>query len=129
MENYHGELESSSVNPQQNQQQPPLSTANSTAPVELTTAADFDAAKARFPYVVILVYATWCGPCNAFKPQYAKYAVDNTSKAKFFQTNNDLRLVNGISAIPTLVVFKNGRLIETIVGADLKRLAEVLPPL
>jgi thioredoxin 1 len=121
MENYHGEMESSDS-------QPNLSTSDATAPMELKTMEQKRELILKRPYVVSLVYASWCGPCQQFKPQFANYARDNVSKAYFAQENIDLRLSDGVRSIPTMVVYKNGNVIERIVGPDLKRLDEILPP-
>lgn len=123
MENYHGELDRS------NESSSTISTTNATAPLELQTAEQKNELVSKKPYVVCLVYATWCGPCTAFKPTFAKFAQDNASKAYFAQENIDLRLSDGVRSIPTMVVYKNGRVIEQIVGPDLNRLQEILPPL
>lgn len=123
MENYHGELDTKEENN--------LSTAthNSTAPEEIKELARKEELLNKYPYVVCLVYATWCGPCKAFKPVYAQYAADNVSKAYFIQENADLKLTEGIRGIPTVVVYKNKKILERIVGGDTKRLDEILPPL
>jgi thioredoxin 1 len=124
MENYHGDLEATSVSGDS-----PLSTTNSTAPKEIANGQQKADLLKSYPIVVVLVYATWCGPCTAFKPQYAAYAMNNASKAYFCQENADLRLSPGVRGIPTMVVYKGGNPIERITGADLARLEEILPPL
>lgn len=123
MDNYHGELD--------NKEDNNISTAthNSTAPEEIKDLARKQEILSKYPYVVCLVYATWCGPCTAFKPIFAKYASDNVSKAFFCQENAELRLTEGIRGIPTVVVYKNRNIIERVVGGDTKRLDEILPPL
>lgn len=123
MENYHGEMESTSVSGSN----VPIS--NATAPKEILNAQQKAEILRSYPLVVVLVYATWCGPCTAFKPQYADYAKDNASKAYFCQENVELRLSDGVRGIPTMLVYKGDRIVERIVGGDLDRLKEILPPL
>lgn len=123
MENYHGEMESSSISGNN----VPISDA--TAPKEILTAQQKAEILRSYPIVVVLVYATWCGPCTAFKPQYAAYAKDNASKAYFCQENVELRLSDGVRGIPTMLVYKGERIVERIVGGDLDSLKDILPPL
>jgi len=129
MENYHGELESSSVSGGNSSGSNHTPGSNALAPKEITNAQQKTDILRSYPLVVVLVYATWCGPCTAFKPQYAAYAMDNASKAFFCQENVELRLSDGVRGIPTMVVYKGERIVERIVGADLERLKEILPPL
>ena len=130
MENYHGELESTNVNPMSNSNTP-AAAGGAKAPLELTNAQQKREVLSKYPMVVVLVYASWCGPCQSFKPAYATYARDNVSKAYFAQENLDLRLSTqeGVRGVPTMCVYKSGRLVKQIVGGDLNALAEFLPPL
>lgn len=131
MENYHGELESTNVNPMANAPAAGPAAGKATAPLELTTAQQKREVLSKYPMVVVLVYASWCGPCQSFKPAYAAYAADNVSKAYFAQENLDLKLSTqeGVRGVPTMCIYKSGRLVKQIVGGDLSALAEFLPPL
>jgi thiol-disulfide isomerase/thioredoxin len=106
-------------------------TSKSTDPLELVNAQQKREILSKYPMVVVLVYASWCGPCQSFKPEYASFARQNVSKAFFAKENLELRLSTneGVRGVPTLLVYKSGRLIKQIVGGDLGALNEVLPPI
>lgn len=81
--------------------------------------------------VLVDFWAVWCGPCKMLSP-----AVDSVSEqingADFYKVNvdeePDLAREYGIMSIPTLIVFKNGEIVEQSVGvipeADIKALVE-----
>lgn len=81
--------------------------------------------------VLVDFWAVWCGPCKMLSP-----AVDSVSEqvsgADFYKVNVDeepeLAREYGIMSIPTLIVFKNGEIVEQSVGvipeADIKALVE-----
>jgi thioredoxin 1 len=89
-------------------------------PVDLT-----DATFTRFvkdnAMAVIDVWAPWCGPCRFVSPVVEDIARDYVGKIAFGKLNVDQnRMVAtqyGIMGIPTLLVFKNGKLVDRIVGA------------
>jgi thioredoxin 1 len=89
-------------------------------PVDLT-----DATFTRFvkdnALVVVDVWAPWCGPCRFVSPVVEDIAKDYVGKIAFGKLNVDQnRMVAtqyGIMGIPTLLVFKNGKLVDRIVGA------------
>lgn len=66
-------------------------------------------------------YADWCGPCQALKPVMEKLSEELKGKVAFGKVNIDQNRVNagkyGIMSIPTLVIFKNGKLVDRLVGA------------
>lgn len=81
--------------------------------------------------VLVDFWAVWCGPCKMLSP-----AVDSVSEqvsgADFYKVNvdeePDLAREYGIMSIPTLIVFKNGEIVEQSVGvipeSDIKALVE-----
>ena len=89
-------------------------------PVKLSD-ADFDAFVAKYPIVVVDCWAPWCGPCRMVAPVVDALAKEWTGKVVFGKLNTDENAdIPGkyrISAIPTILVFKGGKLAETIVGA------------
>jgi len=78
--------------------------------------------------IVVDFYATWCGPCRQLAPILDSVAGSFTGKVKFFKVNVDespgLAQNYLIQAMPTLIFFKNGKLVDHVTGllpaADLK---------
>lgn len=71
--------------------------------------------------VLVDFWAAWCGPCRAIAPVIDELAEEYAGKVKICKMNVDENPVTpgkyGIRAIPTLIIFKNGQAVETIVGA------------
>lgn len=74
--------------------------------------------------VLIDFYADWCGPCRKQLPIMDDMAKDYTGKAKIAKMNVDESRTKavefGISSIPALLVFKNGEVVERLVGLHSK---------
>ncbi len=66
-------------------------------------------------------WATWCGPCRMIAPVMTELANFYEDKAKICKVNTDenqeLCAKYGIRSIPTILIFKDGKLVETMVGA------------
>lgn len=71
--------------------------------------------------VVVDVWAPWCGPCRFVAPVIEDLARDYAGKIAFGKVNVDqnrrVATQFSVSSIPTLLVFKNGQLVDRIVGA------------
>lgn len=71
--------------------------------------------------VVVDCWAEWCGPCKMIAPIIDKLAEEYSSKVMFAKLNVDENPQTaskyGIMSIPTLLVFKSSKLVDTIVGA------------
>lgn len=74
--------------------------------------------------VLIDFWAEWCGPCLAIAPLLEELAQELEGKLSIAKINvdenNDLAAQYGIRSIPTLMLFKNGQHVDTIIGAASK---------
>ena len=70
---------------------------------------------------VVVCWAPWCGPCRMVSPIVDELARDYADKIAFGKLNVDdnpgVATEYGIMSIPTLLVFKNGALVDRIIGA------------
>lgn len=74
--------------------------------------------------VLVDFFATWCGPCKMIAPLLSKIAEEYDGKVKIGKVNVDeqseLAMKYQIASIPTLVLFKNGKAIKSLVGLHSK---------
>jgi len=70
-------------------------------------------------------WAPWCGPCKHLAPVIEELANEFSGKIKVVKVNTDdsqeVATRHNIRSIPTVALFKNGQVVETIVGALPKR--------
>ncbi len=78
--------------------------------------------------VLVDFWATWCGPCKMLAPTVAQIAEEQEGLIKVGKVDIDeqpqLAAQFGISSIPTLMVFKNGKVTATAVGVRSKGMIE-----
>lgn len=74
--------------------------------------------------VLVDFWAEWCGPCKALAPTLEDVAKDFDGKVKIVKLNVDespeMSAQFGVMSIPTLILFKNGNIEATKVGAMTK---------
>ena len=86
------------------------------------TVANFEEEVLNSPLPVLVdFYADWCNPCKMMAPTVAKLAEAYEGKVKVGKINVDeqpeLASKFGIMSIPTLVVMKNGKIVQQVSGA------------
>ena len=87
------------------------------------TSSNFDEAKSGVALVDF--WAPWCGPCRMLAPIIDELANEFDGKAKICKVNTDeegdLAAQYGVRSIPTLIFFKNGEIVDQLVGAQSKQ--------
>jgi len=90
--------------------------------VELTS-ENFDATVAE-GVTMVDFWAPWCGPCRMIAPVIEELAEDFDGKATIAKVNTDeqqeLAVKYGIRSIPAILFFKNGEVVDQMVGAASK---------
>ena len=85
------------------------------------TDADIEDAINKYETIVVDCWAPWCGPCRMVAPVIEELAKEMQGKVVFGKLNVDENPLTStkhqIMSIPTLLVFKNGNLVERLVGA------------
>ena len=84
--------------------------------------SNFSSVVQEHALVVVDFWAPWCGPCRNLTPALEAIASKYAGKAVIAKMNIDENLnvprQHGIMSIPTLLFFKNGKLVDKVVGAN-----------
>ncbi|CAK4031036.1 Thioredoxin 1 [Lecanosticta acicola] len=92
--------------------------------IPITSAQHFKSTVASSTYTVVDFYADWCGPCKQISPIFEQLAAQETKPGRitFCKVNVDARQdvasIYAIQAMPTFLVLKGSKVVETIRGAN-----------
>jgi len=85
------------------------------------TSENFAQLKSGEQPLVVDFWATWCGPCRMLAPVVAELAEEYEGKITVgkcdVEENDELAMEFGIRNIPTILFFKNGEVVDKLVGA------------
>lgn len=88
------------------------------------TTENFESLKSGDKPLVVDFWATWCGPCRMIAPIIAELAEQYDGKIVVgkcdVEENDDIAMEFGIRNIPTILFFKNGEVVDKMVGAAAK---------
>ncbi|NES98377.1 MAG: thioredoxin family protein [Desertifilum sp. SIO1I2] len=83
--------------------------------------AEFNTLLEKESLLVVDCTASWCGPCRLVAPLIDRLAEDYRDRAKVFKldldANKSVAKRFGIRSIPAVMIFKQGELAETVIGA------------
>ena len=84
-----------------------------------------DVLQARGQPVLVDCWAAWCGPCRAIAPVMDQLAAESQGQYRITKLNVDENVQTAsryqIASIPTMLIFKDGQLIDRIIGAHPKQ--------
>jgi thioredoxin 1 len=78
------------------------------------------------PFLVVDLWAPWCGPCRMVAPVIEELSAEFAGKIGFAKVNTDenprIAMNYGITAIPTILLFARGKLVDRVIGAYPKQI-------
>ncbi|MFB4306007.1 thioredoxin [Actinomadura sp. GTD37] len=104
-----------------------------TAPITVTDATFADEVLKSDTPVLVDFWADWCGPCRMIAPVLEQIAQEQDGKIRIAKIDYDANPQTpnkyGVMGLPTLLLLKNGEVVEQIVGAKPKRaLMKIIEP-
>ncbi len=91
-----------------------------TEPIGLTD-SNFANELSKYPIMLVDFWAPWCGPCKMVSPIIEQLSREYSGKVAFGKVNVDenqrIAASFGIQSIPTLMIFRNGKAVDVMVGA------------
>jgi thioredoxin 1 len=94
----------------------------------VVTDATIEEVTQNHPLVLVDFWAPWCGPCHMVAPIIEELSNDYAGKILFGKLNVDenpqASMQYKIMSIPTLLVFKNGKLVDKMIGAMSRQMLE-----
>jgi thioredoxin 1 len=91
-----------------------------TEPIGLTD-SNFANEISKYPIMLVDFWAPWCGPCRMVSPVIEQLSREYSGKVAFGKVNVDenqrIAASLGIQSIPTLMIFRNGKAVDVMVGA------------
>ncbi|OBA19462.1 thioredoxin [Metschnikowia bicuspidata var. bicuspidata NRRL YB-4993] len=95
----------------------------------VASVSEFKEALKHDGLVVVDFFATWCGPCKMISPMVDKFATQYSS-AKFIKVDVDelqeVAQEYEISSMPTFLLFKEGKVVQKVIGANPAALKQAL---
>ena len=92
------------------------------------TSENFESLKNGSQPLVVDFWATWCGPCRMVGPVISELAEQYDGRIAVgkcdVEENEDLAVEFGIRNIPTILFFKNGEVVDKVIGAQPKEKIE-----
>lgn len=100
-------------------------------PTEVTQPLHFRTLLSAHTYLIADFYATWCPPCKTIAPIYTQLSTTHASSSFAFVKINvdearEIAAQYGIQAMPTFLLFKDGKQVEEVKGADPRKLRSVV---
>ena len=101
-------------------------------PIEISAPLHFRTLLNGHAYLIADFYATWCPPCKQIAPIYDKLSTAHSTAGKFafvkvnVDEQREVAAQYGVTAMPTFMLFKDGKKIEEIKGADPRKLNAVV---